>query len=187
MLLTIEPHSNKTIQRQIADQLRQMISDGSLTAGTRVPSTRALGEQLKVARNTVVLAYDRLIAEGFLEIGSSRATYVCKFIPQQYVSVDSAKKSIRPRRNLLDDSITQEMDLKIHSKAEGTLAFDFKMGPSDGSLLPASTWRRLLAECFGGMERALEMYSDPAGYLPLRRALSTHLKTARGVTANKSS
>jgi len=38
-----------------------------LPAGERLPSTRDLAEQLGISRTVVVLAYDHLLAEGFVE------------------------------------------------------------------------------------------------------------------------
>jgi GntR family transcriptional regulator/MocR family aminotransferase len=52
---------------QIQDQVRAAIRDRRLGAGERLPSTRRLAEQLGVARNTVVDAYEQLLAEGYVE------------------------------------------------------------------------------------------------------------------------
>jgi GntR family transcriptional regulator/MocR family aminotransferase len=55
------------------------------------------------------------------------------------------------------------------------------MGRAEKSFFPIKAWRRLLPECLGGAEHPLSQYGDPAGYLPLRKAICDHLLRARGV------
>ena len=56
--------------------LREAVVAGRLAAGDRVPATRDLARQLGVARGTVTVAYDRLVAEGFLETRPGAGTFV---------------------------------------------------------------------------------------------------------------
>ncbi len=60
-------HAERPLQAQLFEQIRAMIHDGQLKSGQALPATRTLSEQLGVSRNTVVLAYDRLLAEGYIE------------------------------------------------------------------------------------------------------------------------
>ena len=57
----------KDLAGQMYRQLRAAILNGRLRAGEAVPPTRELARRLAVSRNTVAVAYDRLVAEGFLE------------------------------------------------------------------------------------------------------------------------
>ena len=61
---------------QIYQQVRDAILDGRLKAGEIVPPTRELARRLTVSRNTVGVAYDRLIGEGFIETRRGAGTYV---------------------------------------------------------------------------------------------------------------
>ena len=65
-----------SLQARIADDLRARILDGHLAPGTRVPSSRAYAETRGVSRTTVVLAYEQLLAEGFLEGRRGSGTFV---------------------------------------------------------------------------------------------------------------
>ena len=47
--------------------LRAAVLDGRLAAGLRLPSSRALAEQLGVRRNAVVVAYELLLSDGLAE------------------------------------------------------------------------------------------------------------------------
>ena len=63
---------------QIYRQVRDAILDGRLKAGEIVPPSRELARRLTVSRNTVGIAYDRLIGEGFIETRIGAGTYVCE-------------------------------------------------------------------------------------------------------------
>ena len=65
-LIYLDPGSPLTLQNQIREQLVGLIVSGVVAPGTRLPSTRGLADQLDVSRTTVVLAYQQLLAEGFL-------------------------------------------------------------------------------------------------------------------------
>ena len=50
----------------LADGLRTLVVDGRLAVRTRVPSERALAQELRISRGSVSRAYDRLREEGYL-------------------------------------------------------------------------------------------------------------------------
>src|SRR5580698_8771574 len=62
--------------RQVYSGLRQAILSGVLPAGSRLPSTRDLAEQLGISRTVVLLAYDQLLAEVFAAGRSGSGTFV---------------------------------------------------------------------------------------------------------------
>ncbi len=66
----------ETLTDQIAGQLRQAIASTQLPSGLRLPSSRRLAEQLEVARNTVIRAYEALMAEGLIESRPSSGLFV---------------------------------------------------------------------------------------------------------------
>src|SRR5580658_6016845 len=68
--------NGKPLFRQIYLGLRQAILSGAFPAGERLPSTRDLAEQLDVSRTVALLAYERLLAEGFAEGRGGSGTYV---------------------------------------------------------------------------------------------------------------
>src|SRR5258708_20824798 len=61
--------------RQVYLGLRQAILSGAFPAGERLPSTRDLAEQLDISRTVVLLAYDQLLAEGFVVGRGGPGTY----------------------------------------------------------------------------------------------------------------
>jgi DNA-binding transcriptional regulator YhcF (GntR family) len=65
-LFRLEPDKSVTLQAQLRRMLVSAILDGQILPGAPLPSCRSLAQSLKVARNTVVLAYQDLVEEGFL-------------------------------------------------------------------------------------------------------------------------
>ncbi|HML64632.1 MAG TPA: winged helix-turn-helix domain-containing protein [Dysgonomonas sp.] len=67
---------DKAIYIQIADLIIESIKSGVLKAGETMPSTRHMAAELSVNRNTVVLAFDILINEGWIISEERKKTYV---------------------------------------------------------------------------------------------------------------
>ena len=74
-------HPDQTRQHAVFERLRQGILAGTLPAGARLPPTRALATELGVARQTVVLAYERLGAEGYVRARTGSGTFVAADLP----------------------------------------------------------------------------------------------------------
>ena len=83
------------LHQQVYRALLGEILGGRLTSGERVPSTRHVAGLLKVSRNTALLAYEQLLAEGFITPRSGAAgTVVAPVLPPDgYV----ARPTRRPR------------------------------------------------------------------------------------------
>ena len=65
-MLTLQPSSSVPLVVQIVDGLRRLIEDGALRAGTKLPSIRQFAHAHAVSVFTVVEAYDRLVAHGWI-------------------------------------------------------------------------------------------------------------------------
>ena len=66
LLISLDKNSKLGLQQQIRQQMVAAILSGAIPTGQRIISSRKLSEQLQVARNTVTLAYNQLIDEGYL-------------------------------------------------------------------------------------------------------------------------
>ena len=75
-ILTVDKSSRLPVHRQLYDTLRSLILSGRLRAGSTLPATRALAQQLKLGRNTVSAAYERLLTEGYVEARPGRGTWI---------------------------------------------------------------------------------------------------------------
>src|SRR5215813_9155855 len=88
-LVPIDRASPLALRDQLYRQLRQAILDGRLAAGTRLPSTRSVAQQTGLARQTVVEAFEQLIAEGYVVSRPASGTYVANTIPDQLLNARS--------------------------------------------------------------------------------------------------
>jgi GntR family transcriptional regulator / MocR family aminotransferase len=75
-LIQLTFRSQMSLQSQIREMLVAAILDGHIPAGVPLPSTRVLAQQLGVARNTVALAYELLVNEGYLRTKSRSGHFV---------------------------------------------------------------------------------------------------------------
>src|SRR5262245_59092029 len=76
LLITLDRSSRAPLIREVYVAIRDAILSGRLRAGSQVPSTRTLARELGVSRTTVVVAYDHLIAEGYIEPVSGAGSFV---------------------------------------------------------------------------------------------------------------
>ncbi len=85
--------SAASLQAQVFKQIHGLIVSGRLRPGARLPGSRALSEQLGVSRNTIILAYETLTAEGYLECREGAGTYVSNALPDNSVLVAVSSKN----------------------------------------------------------------------------------------------
>lgn len=76
MFIRIEKGSSTPISRQIAEQVRAQCVSGALQAGECLPSVRQLARELAVNVNTVLRVYERLAADGWIEMRHGEGTFV---------------------------------------------------------------------------------------------------------------
>jgi DNA-binding transcriptional regulator YhcF (GntR family) len=69
--------SSHPLYSQLLEALESAIERGELTIGTRLPSERALADQLNLSRATVINAYRELEARGLVHSHVGRGTFVC--------------------------------------------------------------------------------------------------------------
>src|SRR5262245_25405779 len=81
--LPLDPRSSAPLHRQLYDGLRSAILRGLLPPGTQLPASRTLAADLRVSRNTVLTAFDQLLAEGYVEGRHGSGTYVSRSLPEQ--------------------------------------------------------------------------------------------------------
>jgi len=84
-LIYLDPGSKLNLQGQIRQKLVEGILNGNFPVGSKLPSSRKLAEQLGVARNTVVLAYEQLIEENYLESRQRSGIFVTQSVLDGHV------------------------------------------------------------------------------------------------------
>ncbi len=83
VMLDVDPRSGVPIYIQIAEGVRHAVEVGSLGAGDRLPTVRALAGELNVAPNTVVKAYNELQREELIESRPGVGTVVTQGVGEK--------------------------------------------------------------------------------------------------------
>jgi GntR family transcriptional regulator/MocR family aminotransferase len=161
----IDRGDREPIQAQIARQLRSLVLNGRLKPQTKLPSTRALSEELNVARATVVEAYEQLLSEGYLETRSGSGTRVAAELPESLLTSPPKARAREPSRGT----------------ARREPARPFRSGLVDWENFPHDEWGRLLGRFWRNPPVTLLEHNDPFGWLPLREAIARHLFEWRGI------
>jgi GntR family transcriptional regulator/MocR family aminotransferase len=153
--------------KEIRERIKANILSGALAPGARVPSIRALAQEIGVAKRTVEWAYDLLISEGYLLSEGSRGTFV-----NTSISITISPKR-EPRAELsLADSNEQN---KIGYFRPGIPAFD---------KFPLKLWRRLANQCLSEVSADDFLSPSGIGFRPLREAISSYLGLSRGFSVS---
>jgi GntR family transcriptional regulator/MocR family aminotransferase len=186
MLLNLRDTSGP-LYRRVYHALKGMIRAGRLGPTARVPSTRALARDLGVSRNTVMLAYEQLAAEGYLVSRHRGATSVAGVPPPRLTAV-ATRPPAAPRPAAVSAyarRLIARMPLTPQPPApRPALRYDFRYGRPAVDEFPRVIWRRLLAARARRTSADTLGYGGPAGHRPLREALCEYLGRARGVLSD---
>lgn len=168
--------------RWFYESLRQRILTGNLRPGTRVPATRDLARQYGVARGTVVLAFEQLKAEGYLEGQIGSGTYVSRIQPEALLEVNSPRSlgvSQTPNKTASFGQYGKRVKLFSGYESRPTRAFRPNLPALD--LFPIELWTQITARVLRRAPTRCLMGCDSMGYLPLREAIADYLASSRGV------
>jgi GntR family transcriptional regulator / MocR family aminotransferase len=177
--------SHEPLYRQVYGRLRQAILTGSFRSGDRLPSTRELAEQLGISRTVVVLAYEQLLAEGFVVGRGGSGTYVAEGLTRTLKG--EVAKSAQLRLSRFGLSAAQiALECGLPGGRLPAVRYDFAYGHSDVDCFPFEMWRRLLLRCARKASLRELDYAPAAGSATLREAICTHLQRSRAVACDAS-
>jgi GntR family transcriptional regulator / MocR family aminotransferase len=155
VFLTLDRSRGVPLRAQLEDQFRQAIRSGRLTAGQRVPSSRALATALGLSRGLVQECYAQLLAEGYLVTRGGSATRVA-----------AAATRTAPTR-------------EAPAPAPARLAADFASGVPDLASAPREDWSWAVREACRTAPNTEFNYGDPAGNPRLREVMASYLRRVR--------
>ena len=156
LLVTLD-RGDGPLHAQVELQLRDAVRAGRLPAGERLPSSRALADQLGVSRGVVVEAYGQLAAEGYLAVRPGAA----------------------PRVTAAAVAVTAGLVAPPAAPAP----YDLRPGTPDLALFPRAAWAAAQRRALRDVPDADLGYPDAAGHPRLRVALAAYLGRVRGVQA----
>ena len=153
----LTPDPRHGLYQGLYKRLRGFILDGVWPAGTRLPSSRALAADLKVSRNTAILAVEQLIADGWAESRSRSGVYVAE--SRTLVQPLSTGAPARPHADLPP----------------------FALQRPATDLFPAQVWKQLQARAWAEIEPSRLATPDPAGDAGLRETIARLVCAPRGL------
>jgi GntR family transcriptional regulator/MocR family aminotransferase len=173
-ILSLDAESGTPLHRQLYATLRSFILDGRLGAGSRLPATRTLAEQLGIGRNTIISAYEQLLAEGLIEARPGSGTRVVPLLTQRAATQGPpAQAPAMSRRGELIASRSQP------ARSPGRV--NVQPGVPDSGVFPFAAWAKLVARNARRRTEDVLGYAQFAGHPRLRRAIADYLAVARGV------
>lgn len=171
--------------RQIYKGLRQAILTGALRANDRLPSTRDLAEQLDISRTVALLAYDQLLAEGFVEGRGGSGTYVSARMAANKMRGET--KTAKPRLSRFGAAAEASAAIVDRPRRKPVaLRYDFVYGRSDLTTFPFEMWRRLMLRQVRLSPARHFDYGPALGSERLREAICAHLRRSRAVVCEPS-
>ena len=158
-----DPGANRYLQ--VYNYYKDLILNGKLTAGTKLPSIRRCSMQLQLSKTTVESAYLLLAAEGYIISRPQSGYYVTDF----YTSGSRKPWKEEKRR-----------------ESGPEIRYDFASAKVDKDSFQFDLWRRYIKSALRQDDRLLS-YGEPQGELELREALSAYLSRGRNVVCTPDS
>jgi GntR family transcriptional regulator/MocR family aminotransferase len=147
------------LRAQLERELRDAIRSGRLRAGSKLPPSRLLAEELGISRGVVVEAYSQLVAEGYLVTRAGDGTRIAGGLAQQ-----------PPAAPALSATATR-------------IRYDLRSGIPDLSFFPRREWQSALSTSLRELPDAAFAYGSRRGLRELRTALSGYLGRVRAAVA----
>ena len=169
---TLTPQAEGPLYRQLYERVRGSIAAGTLAPGDRVPSARALAQELGVARGTIELAYELLASEGYLLARGQAGTVINPALHA------AAAAPLRQTPHGLGTSAPLPAPDLLWRPPQ---LLPFQMGVPALDAFPRKIWARLGARYLRGMQVADLDYPPPHGLPALRSAIASYLQVARGI------
>ncbi|MDH3434929.1 MAG: GntR family transcriptional regulator, partial [Gammaproteobacteria bacterium] len=144
-IIYLDPGSPMNLQNQIRQKLVDGILNGSFPPGMKLPSSRKLARQLGLARNTVVAAYQQLVADGYLVSRQRSGIFVNEEMLEARVghsgegSLAAQAESAAWARRV--KSLPERWREEYDQPNWRHYPFPFIDGKFDSSLFPLTEWR----------------------------------------------
>jgi Transcriptional regulators containing a DNA-binding HTH domain and an aminotransferase domain (MocR family) and their eukaryotic orthologs len=187
--ISLNRHSDTPLNRQLYAELSQLILNGILEPGSRIPATRVLAEELGVSRPTVTACLEQLLQEGYIETRPGSGSYVSSSLSKD--SLERARKTKTRKANAASVADYELSDYgKFIAKMPDPMAieepkYSFYCWRPALDQFPLVQWARVLGR--HARRSSIEMLDtehDPQGRLELREALAKMVKRFRHVACH---
>lgn len=167
--------------------LKQHLLKQEASGLTPVPSERDLAARLGLSRGTVRLAFEMLVADGFLSAQAGHGYHPVTERSMRHNGTSSVPPQMSPAilqlSRLARDVHSFHADRAEHPRLP--VPFDLRAGGFSSRDFPSREWKRSMHE---GLRNASWLdgstFCDPSGWQPLREAIASHLRARRGFIAD---
>ncbi len=178
LTLSIDSDSSLAGYAQLVEQIQQAIHSQQLPEGTRLPSSRALAQQLGVSRSMAVQAYDELISQGYLVSKPKRGIEVA-------VDLQSATfKQARSSTSSTDHSQSPHKPSSPERQQPVQLPPQMLDSGADSRAFPNKQWAAAMRKSWLSPDSRILEGRYHAGFPPLRRAITDYLRQVRRLEVN---
>ncbi|AMK30792.1 PLP-dependent aminotransferase family protein [Pseudomonas mosselii] len=177
MELHIRLEGRKGLAEQLYQQLRAGIDSGHLAAGTQLPPTRLLAEQLGVSRKTVAEAYSRLTYENLLSGVVGRGT----FITPRHTRHQSDSDNIPLAAADTLERWRRRATVLGRRALDAPSRYDFIGGASSKAQFPYDHWRSCMNYALRRSQRHPDRQFSAQGLPELREAIAHQIAFTRGI------
>ena len=188
--INLERSASVALHRQLYRAIRDKIITHQLLPGDRMPSSRALSEEAGLGRNTVVNAYNQLLAEGLLESSVGSGTIVSSSLPEELLrdgsDHDAGRTAGRHGPSAGDSDGLPGISERAAALQDVPYLEQTRLVPFTPSFPHIderfiTVWGSLMNRAWRRMARNQFGYPSALGYHPLREAIASYLRTSRGV------
>lgn len=155
------------LYHQLYEYIKKEIVSSRVEVNDKLPSIRSFADYLNVSRNTVDMAYQQLLAEGYVESRPKSGLYVTN-----------------TQFDLLQTDRKPTVFLHPHSETK-SYTYDFRYGKVDNRLFPLDEWKKRYNESLQTYRESLFTYQESQGEESLREEIATYLYQSRGVVCSK--
>lgn len=179
IMIDLQGGAKAPLYEKIYEYIKNEIVDGKISKGEKLPSTRLLAKNLSVSRSTVELAYDQLLAEGYIEAEPYRGYFVCDIEALYQLE----------QRNHMQEKLQAGQDwqpgwkteIKHGAGSSKQKEIDFSPYTIDTQNFPYNVWRKLHKNVLLDDREEILLSGDGQGDHELRMAIADYLHQARGV------
>jgi len=180
LFIQLDPRARVGLQEQLYAGIRRAIVAGVVRPGTRVPSSRALADELGVSRTTTQLALDQLRAEGYLVMRRGSGTFVGADLPDDAPPRGAeARPPVRERPPLSTRGTALAQMIPGARRIVGP-ARAFRIGAPALEHFPVRLWSQLASRAALSVRATQLDYGGSGGLRALREAIAEHARTSRG-------
>ena len=165
--------------------LRQLILEGLLAPGSRLPATRTLAQSLGLSRDTVETAYAQLQWDGYISRRGGSGSFVSDKIGPDLLGTrkkgERASAPLRPQASPSVALSTRGADILARGGVADQQAVKaFATGLPETRSFPVDLWERLQRQALKDYRPSVLLHGNPQGAEPLRQAIADYLNLERG-------